>query len=113
MRDERSKIRRQMAKYGQPHPELPDSFQVAFNKLQDSLTIEDMRIFASTTMVDVWKAVQDVECQLEERRTLRGFHRIRTLLAGIEKYSGVVEILCQGTLYLPFIWVCPKFCALD
>ena len=66
---------------------------------------DEARNFASTTMKDVWAAVRDVENHLQSRRCLRGFHRIRPFLAGLEQYSGVVEVLCQGTPYLPFIWV--------
>ena len=59
-------------------------------------------------MHDVWTAVKDIERQLESRKSLRGFHRIQPLLSGIEKYSGVVEVLCQGTPYLPYLWVCRR-----
>ena len=84
----------------------PTSFHVAFQRLGDLLTKDDARSFASTTMQDVWTAVKDIEKQLQSRKSLRGFHRIQPLLSGIEKYSGVVEVLCQGTPYLPYLWVC-------
>lgn len=70
---------------------------------------DDARTFASTSMEDVWKATRDIERQLESRGSLRGFQRIQPFLVGIEKYSGVVEVLCQGTPYLPYIWVSPPF----
>lgn len=56
-------------------------------------------------MKDVWAAAKDIEAQLEKRRSLRGFHRLQPFLTAIEKYSGVIEVLCQGTPYLPYIWV--------
>ena len=55
-------------------------------------------------MEDVRKTALEIEDQLQQRRTLRGFVRIRPFLTGIEQYSGVVEVLCQGTPYLPFLW---------
>ncbi len=83
----------------------PTSFGIAFERLRDSVSKDDARSFTLTTMEDVWIATRDVERQLQLRRSLRGFHRIQPFLAGIEKYSGVIEVLCQGTPYLPYIWV--------
>lgn len=66
---------------------------------------DDARNVASTTMEDVWTAAKDIECQLQLRRSLRGFRRIQPFLAGIEQYSKVIEVVCNGTPYLPYIWV--------
>ena len=84
---------------------LPASFSNAFERLRTTVNIEDARTFASTTMKDVWNAARRVEHQLEAKRSLRNFNRIQKFLAGIEQYSKVVEVLCNQTPYLPFIWV--------
>lgn len=83
----------------------PVSFNIAFERLRDIVNKDDLRSFNSTTMQDVWTTVRDIERHLESRRSLRGFHRIQPFLAGIEQYSKVVEVICQGTPYLPYIWV--------
>ena len=80
-------------------------FNAAFERLKEVISQEDARTFASTTMQDVWKAARDIEHQLEARRSLRGFRRLQTFLTGIEQYSKVMEILCNQTPYLPYIWV--------
>lgn len=85
----------------------PVSFHIAFERLKDLISKDDARAMASTTMEDVWTAAKDIERQLEFRRSLRGFGRIQPFLAGIEQYSKVVEILCNGTPYLPYIWASP------
>ena len=82
----------------------PASFDTAFRRLRDQVSPHDEHLFSSTTMEDVRKAALEIEDQLQQRRTLRGFVRIRPFLNGIEQYSGVVEVLCQGTPYLPFLW---------
>ena len=83
----------------------PPPFNAAFERLKEAISQEDARIFASTTMQDVWKAARDIEHQLEARRSLRGFRRLQTFLTGIEQYSKVIETLCNQTPYLPYIWV--------
>lgn len=55
-------------------------------------------------MEDVWTTAREIETQLQQRRSLRGFRRIEPFLHGIEQYAGVIEVLCQGTPYLPYIW---------
>ena len=83
----------------------PVSFHIAFERLQDLMNRDDARAMASTTMEDVWIAAKDIEHQLELRRSLRGFRRIQPFLAGIEQYSKVIEVVCNGTPYLPYLWV--------
>lgn len=84
---------------------LPLSFHLAFERLKDLMSKDDARAIASTTLEDVWTAAKDIEHQLELRRSLRGFRRIQPFLAGIEQYSKVIEVVCNGTPYLPYLWV--------
>ena len=96
-------------------PIPPTSFSTAFNHLSNSVTKDDARAFSTTTMQDVWTAVKDIEHHLESRRSLRGFNRIRPFLTGIEQYSKVIEVVCNGTPYLSYIWVgidTPRRCML-
>ena len=84
---------------------LPVSFNVAFDRLKELMSKDDARAMATTTMEDVWTAAKEIEQQLELRRSLRGLRRIQPFLAGIEQYSKVVEVVCNGTPYLPYLWV--------
>ena len=75
----------------------PASFDPAFRRLRDLVDQNDAHAFDTTTMNDVWNAAEQIERQLEQRRSLRGFRRIQPFLAGIEQYSKVIEVLCNGT----------------
>ena len=83
----------------------PVSFHVAFERLKELMSKDDVRAMASTSMDDVRTAAKEVERQLELRRSLRALRRIQPFLAGIEQYSKVVEVVCNGTPYLPYLWV--------
>jgi hypothetical protein len=83
----------------------PQAFQDAFDRLKDSVTEDDARIFQSTTLQDVRNAALDLENQLGLRQSLRNMRRILPFLSGLERYSKSIEILCNGTPYLPWIWV--------
>jgi hypothetical protein len=77
----------------------------AFNKLKRSISEEDAHKFASTELKDVWAAVREIDIAQRKRRSAQNLGRIDPLLRGIEKYAKVIEVLCNGTPYLPYIWV--------
>lgn len=78
----------------------------AFEKLKRSISDEDAHNFASTELKDVWKALRDIDNAQRKRQSAQNLRRIEPLLRGLEKYSGVIEVLCNGTPYMPYIWVC-------
>jgi hypothetical protein len=80
-------------------------FQDAFDRLKDSVTANDARDFQSTTLQDVRNAALELENQLGGRKSLQNMRRLVPFLAGIEKYAHTVDILCNGTPFLPWIWV--------
>lgn len=80
-------------------------FQEAFEKLRDSISAEDARSFGETTLDDVWTTAREIERQQGQRQSLRNMRRIEPFLKAIDKYSKVIEVLCNGTPYLPFVWV--------
>ena len=82
----------------------PVAFKTAFERLKEVVNKDDARSFNSTTMEDVWTTTREIQSYLESRRSLRGFRRIQPFLTGLEQYSKVVEVVCNGTPYLPYIW---------
>lgn len=78
----------------------------AFQRLHRSISDEDAHKFASTELKDVWAAVREIEITQRKRQSAQNLRRIEPLLRGIEKYSKVIEVLCNGTPYMPYVWVC-------
>jgi hypothetical protein len=77
----------------------------AFNKLNQSISEQDARNFRSTVLEDVWTAAREIEDTQRKGQVAQNLRRIEPFLEGIGKYSKMIEILCNGTPYLPFIWV--------
>lgn len=77
----------------------------AFKKFENKISIEDANTFANTELKDVWKAVRDIDTAQRRRLSARNLARVEPLLRGIEKYSKVIEVLCNGTPYMPYVWV--------
>jgi hypothetical protein len=78
----------------------------AFEKLRRSISEEDAHKFASTELNDVWSAIREIDSKQRKRLSAQNLRRIEPLLRGIEKYTKVIEVLCNGTPYMPYVWVC-------
>ena len=82
-----------------------DSIHKAFESLQRSISLEHRHAFESTELQDVWTAVEDIQAAQRKRRSAQNLRRVEPLLQALEKYSKIIEVLCNGTQYLSFIWV--------
>jgi len=80
-------------------------FETAIKSLQQTVSSADATAFKSTSLGDVWKAAEEIQDAQRKRKSLRNMKRVEPFLKGLEKYSKVIEVLCNGTPYLPWIWV--------
>jgi len=77
----------------------------AFERLQLKVSPKDAREFQCTTLQDVYTAARKIERELAARQCLRNMRRLNPFFDGLERYSKAIEVLCNGTPYLPWIWV--------
>jgi hypothetical protein len=80
----------------------------AFSRFEKSVTPEDARSFHSTELRDVRQAAINIEKLQRQRGSLRNMRKIEPFLKAIGKYANAVEILCNETPFLPWIWVSTK-----
>ncbi|KAI0521714.1 hypothetical protein F5B22DRAFT_662043 [Xylaria bambusicola] len=79
--------------------------QRACDRFRNELSSEDANLIITTRRFDeVKNAVLQVEQQLAARQELRNFDRLAPFLDTIETYSKALEVACNGTPYLPWIW---------
>lgn len=89
--------------------------QDAFEKLQrdvSATSLKDAHDFQASKLEDIWIAARELERRLAERQCSRNMRRLKPFLDGIERYSKAVEVVCNGTPWLPWIWVrtAPQTC---
>lgn len=98
------------------HPAAPSTltaqaritFKTSFERFEQTvnrISVSDHREFSSTTLKDVRQAAKEIEQQLAARQCMRNMRRLEPLLDGLEAYSKAVEVLCNGTPYVSWIWV--------
>lgn len=80
------------------------TLQDAFDRFAGSVSPDDYRKFQNTGLQDVRDEAMRIERELRARRTQRNMARLEPFLLGLEHYSKVVEVLCNGTPYLSWIW---------
>jgi len=87
-----------------PSAQARHMLQDAFERFASTVTPDDQRLFRDTQLKDVRDEAMRIERQLRARRTQRNTTRLDPFLRGMEHYSKVVEVLCNGTPFLPWIW---------
>jgi len=74
----------------------------AFERFAATVTPDDRRDFTNTKLKDVRDEAISIERRLRARRTQKNMARLEPFLRGMEHYSKVVEVLCNGTPYISF-----------
>jgi hypothetical protein len=78
--------------------------RTAFEELEATIDPRNSRSFQNMTLEDVKNAALEIETQLAARQSLRNMRRLMPLFKGLEHYSKAIDVLCNGTPYLPWIW---------
>lgn len=81
-----------------------DTVSKAFTELQRIITPQDWQASQNETLEGVREAAIAIETQLASKQSLRNMRRLKPLLTGMEHYAKVMDILCNGTPFLPWIW---------
>jgi len=77
----------------------------AFSSFKESISPEDARAFQVTTLEDVWKSLEEIQLAQRQKKSLHNVRRMGPFLESLESFSKVIEVLCNGTPYLPWLWV--------
>ncbi|KAK8100002.1 hypothetical protein PG999_010376 [Apiospora kogelbergensis] len=82
----------------------------ACERFRKEISSEQVDLIQSTAKLeDVRDAVQKIERHLAATQRLRNLGRILPFLDSLERYSKALEVACNGTDYLPWIWAPIKF----
>jgi hypothetical protein len=76
----------------------------AFRDLEQTISQHDKAELAGTTLEKVIHAARAVEDELAARQSLRNMRRLMPLFTGLQYYAKSIDVLCNGTPYLAWIW---------
>ncbi|KAH7236496.1 hypothetical protein BKA59DRAFT_460034 [Fusarium tricinctum] len=84
--------------------EARHTIEKVFKDLESTVSASDRINLQDITLDDVRKTAHMVEDELAARQSLRNMKRLEPLFMGLEYYSKIIEVLCIGTPYMPWIW---------
>lgn len=76
----------------------------AFQGLKDAISNTDYTQLKDTTLEDVRLSIHKIEDYLGARGWVRNLKRLMPLITGLGHYAKTIEVLCNGTPFLPWIW---------
>lgn len=76
----------------------------AFSEFEKTISPSDCKALENTTLESVQQAALDVENLLASRKSLRNLRRLQPLFDGLAHYSKAIEVACNGTPYMPWLW---------
>lgn len=85
-------------------PAAQRTIRDAFHDLERTVAEKDRAEFAGTTLDNVVKAAHAIEDQLAARQLLRNMRRLTPLFTGLQYYAKSIEVVCNGTPYIAWIW---------
>ena len=85
-----------------------DAMAEAFEKLHRSISDDDAHNFASTTLDDVRSTIRDIDRKQRMRMASQNLRHIELFLLEIKNFTTVIKVLCNGTPYMPYVWVRPR-----
>jgi hypothetical protein len=77
----------------------------AFRRFKSTVSPNDALEFDRTDLSAVRTAVREIEKQLAAKGEARALRRLEPFFTGLGHYSEAIGVLCNGTPYLPWIWV--------
>lgn len=66
---------------------------------------DDERIQTTAKVDDVRLALRQIEQQLAARQSLRNLGRLAPFLDAADRLTKPIDVLCNGTPFLPYVWV--------
>lgn len=77
----------------------------ACQRFRDELTPQEDYEIQTTSWQDVQHTIVDIERQLAAQQCLRNLDRLSPYLNAVEGYGTVVEVFCNSSTFVPYVWV--------
>lgn len=78
----------------------------ACQRLQQQFSTEEREVIqASKNVDDVRHAIRRIEQHMAARQSLRNLDRLTPFIDAIERLSKPIDVLCNGTPFMPYAWV--------
>jgi hypothetical protein len=80
-------------------------FERVLAEFKSGLKKRDVANFRLTTLSDLEKSMAEIQAEQNRNRRLQNMNRMRPFLDGLKEYGAIVDIFCNSSQILPFVWV--------
>jgi hypothetical protein len=84
--------------------EAQRTIETAFQGLKSAISHTDYTQLKDTTLGDVRLSIHKIEEYLSARGWVTNLKRLMPLITGLGHYATTIEVLCNGTPFLPWVW---------
>lgn len=82
-----------------------DDFTRVLDRFKAGLKRKEIASFQIVTLEDVQKAIGDIQKKQQSERRMQNMNRLGKVVEGLTEYGKVVEVFCNTSQFVPFIWV--------
>lgn len=79
--------------------------ELSCERFRSELDVDDDRMIRATSLDDVRATIAQTEQELASRQGLRNFDRLSPYINAAERYGAVIEVFCNSSPIVPYIWV--------
>ena len=80
-------------------------FESILEDFKSGLKKRDQENFRLTTLEDLEQTIADIQAEQHGERRLQNLNRLKPFLECLNQYGNVVDIFCNSSQFLPFVWV--------
>ncbi|KAH8652695.1 hypothetical protein BGZ60DRAFT_533558 [Tricladium varicosporioides] len=84
-------------------------FESILKRFKDPLKKKDRDNFQMTTLEQLREAIGDIQKKQQTSRQMQNMTRLGKFIEAMEEYGKVVEIFCNSSQFVPFVWGPMKF----
>lgn len=84
--------------------QIPSAILQAAQKFEQGLHAVDTKLFRTITIEDVQLTAKVIDRDQQQRRCMRNLRRLEPFFQTLRRFGSAIDVLCQGTPNLPYIW---------
>lgn len=81
------------------------AFERVLNNFKKDLRKKDRDNFQMTSLESLKQAIGEIQKKQQTERRMQNMTRLKQFIEAMDEYGKVVEVFCNSSQFVPFIWV--------
>jgi hypothetical protein len=80
-------------------------FEQTLDEFKKDLSKKERESFKFSTLEDLKKCLASLQEKQQSQRRVQNLNRLAPFLEGMDQFGKVVEMFCNSSEFVPFVWV--------